>query len=62
SRVLSLLGSRFNLARHFEREDLGLVSSAFRHFLSHLGYTVDYYYARFANPEHTKIEIEKVAV
>jgi hypothetical protein len=61
SRVLSLLGSRFNLARHFEREDLSLVSSAFRHFLSHLGYTIDFYYARFADPGHTKIEIEKVA-
>jgi len=62
SRVLSLLGSRFNLARHFEREDLSLVSGAFRHFLSHLGYTIDFYYARFADPGHTKIEIEKVAV
>ncbi len=61
SRVLSFLGSRFSLARHFEREDLSLVARAFRHFLSHLGYTVDFYYARFADPEHTKIEIEKVA-
>jgi len=60
TRVLSLLGSRFNLARHFEREDLSLVSKAFQLFLSHLGYSVEFYYARFADPEHTKIEIEKV--
>ncbi len=59
-RVLALLGSRFNVARHYEREDLSLVSSAFRHFLSHLGYTIEFYYARFADPEHTKIEIERV--
>ena len=29
--------------------------------LSHLGYTIEFYYARFANPARTQIEIEKVA-
>jgi len=60
SRVLSLLGSRFNVARHFEREDLSLVSKAFRLFLSHLGYSIEFYYAHFVDPEHTKIEIDRV--
>ncbi len=61
TRVLALLGSRFNMARHFEREDLSLVSTAFRHFLAHLGYSVELYYAHFADPEHTHIQIDKVA-
>ncbi len=61
TKVLSLLGSRLSLPAHFALEDLGLVARSFRHFLSHLGYQVDYYYARFADPQHTRIQIEKVA-
>jgi hypothetical protein len=59
-KVLAALGLRTGFAEHYARTDLSLVSRAFKHMLSHLGYSVEYYYARFANPEHTKIEIEKV--
>jgi hypothetical protein len=59
ARTLGLLGSRFSGASGGAREDLSLVARAFQHFLAHLGYTVELYYAKFANPEHTKIEIEK---
>lgn len=60
-RALAMIGSRLGLAIDHGRKDLSLVSLAFRHFLSHLGYTIELYYAHFANSERTRIEIEKVA-
>jgi hypothetical protein len=60
-RVMALLGSRLALSPHYEREDLSLVARTFRHFLSHLGYTIEFYYAHFADPAHTQIEIESLS-
>jgi hypothetical protein len=60
AKTLGLVGSRFADAAGTSRDDLSLVAQTFRHFLSHLGYRVELYYAKFANLEHTKIEIEKV--
>ncbi len=59
-RTVSLLGSRLNLPPDHGREDLGLVARVFQHLLAHLGYSVELYYARFADPEHTRIVFEKV--
>ena len=61
SRALAMIGSRLHLPLDLGRDDLGLVAESFRHFLSHLGYSVELYYAKFSNPEHTHIEIEKVS-
>ena len=62
SRALAIIGARLHMPRDLGREDLSLVSEAFRHFLSHLGYSVEFYFAKFADPGHTHIEIEKVMV
>ena len=60
SKTLALLGSRLAPSPEHAREDLSLVALTFQRLLSHLGYTVEFYYAKFADPEHTRIEIEKV--
>jgi hypothetical protein len=60
TRALSMVGAKLAGVGDFGRKDLSLVSLAFRHFLSHLGYSIELYYAHFSNPERTKIEIEKI--
>ena len=60
NKVMGLLGSGAGLIEHYARHDLSLVSRTFRHLLSHLGYQVEYYYARFADAEHKQIVIERV--
>ncbi|MBI5388105.1 MAG: hypothetical protein HZA90_25855 [Verrucomicrobia bacterium] len=60
TKVLSFVGSFLKPAPDHAREDLSLVTRVFQHFLSHLGYTVELYYARFANAERTKVVFEKV--
>lgn len=62
TKVLGVLGMKSKLVEHYARHDLSLVSRAFRSLLSHLGYSVEYYYARFATPDHSRVEIEKVFV
>ena len=62
SRAMAIIGSRLHLPLDLCRADLSLVAASFRHFLSHLGYSIEFYYAKFADPEHTHIEIEKVAL
>jgi hypothetical protein len=60
-RAAAFLGSRLGLTAHFGRQDLSLVARSFRLLLAHLGYTVELYYARFADAEKANITIEKVA-
>ncbi len=60
SKTLAFLGSKFRPSPEHAREDLSLVGQAFRALLSHLGYHLEFYYARFANPERTQIAIEPV--
>ena len=60
ARTLGLLGSKLANAAGHSRDDLSLVARTFQHFLSHLGYSIELYYAKFANPEQTRIEIEKI--
>jgi hypothetical protein len=60
TKTLAFLGARLALSPEHAREDLDLVSRAFKGLLSHLGYTIELYYARFADPERTKIVFEKV--
>ncbi len=59
-KTVAYLGSRLTLSPDHAREDLGLVARVFQHLLAHLGYSVELYYARFADPEHTRIVFEKV--
>ncbi len=60
TRTLGALGSRFAFPPNHAREDLSLVARAFRQLLSHLGYSVEFYYAKFADEQRAHIEIEKV--
>ena len=60
-KTVAYLGASFVLSPEHAREDLSLVARTFRNFLAHLGYTVEFYYASFADPERTRIQIEKVA-
>ncbi len=61
SKTLAFIGSKFRPSPEHAREDLSLVARAFQSLLAHLGYTLEFYYARFANPERTQIQIEKLA-
>jgi len=61
SRAMAMIGSRLHMPLDLGRNDLSLVAESFRHFLSHLGYSIEFYYAKFADPDHKHIEIEKVA-
>ena len=60
TKVLSFIGSPLKLAPDHAREDLSLATRVFQHFLAHLGYTVELYYARYADPERTKVVFDKV--
>lgn len=59
-KTLAFLGPRLAISPEHAREDLSLVSRAFHKLLSHLGWTIELYYARFADAEHGKIEFEKI--
>jgi hypothetical protein len=59
-KALAFLGTRTKTALDCARADLGLVARTLRYFLAHLGYSSEFYYARFANPERTRIEINRV--
>jgi hypothetical protein len=61
SKVSRLLGSRLGHSLHVSCEDLGLVRHAFQHLLSHLGFNLEFYYARFADDSHQKVVFEKVS-
>lgn len=60
SKTLAFLGQRLAPSPEHAREDLALVARVVRHFLAHLGFALDLYYARFADPEHSRIVFEKV--
>jgi hypothetical protein len=59
-RALSHLGPHLKAAVEQAHEDLSLVSRVFQHLLSHLGYTMELYYARFADAEHSRVVFEKL--
>jgi hypothetical protein len=48
--------------RHRSRTDLGSIAAIFTRLLSHLGVQVELYYARFADPEHTKVAFDHVTL
>ena len=60
SKLLAFLGPRFVISPEHAREDLSLVSKVFKHLLPHLGFTTEYYYARFADPEHKQVVFDKL--
>jgi hypothetical protein len=59
NRVLHFLGTHKTLAEQ-SREDMGTVGRIFTSVLRYLGLTVELYYAKFADPGHTKITFERV--
>jgi hypothetical protein len=59
-KTLAFLGSRATLSPDHARADLGLVARVFQHLLRHLGYAVELYYARFTDPERSRIVFEKI--
>jgi hypothetical protein len=59
-KTLAFLGLGHNPTPEHAREDLSLVARAFQHLLSHLGYQVELYYARFADPDRSRVVFEKV--
>lgn len=61
TKLFGFLGPRFNISREHAREDLSLVSRAFKRLLAHLGFTVEFYYAKFADAEQSKIVFDKVS-
>ncbi len=60
TKTLAFLGPRRAISPEHAREDLSLVSRVFHRLLSHLGWSVELYYARFADPERRKIEFQKI--
>ena len=60
TKLLGFLGPRFTISREHAREDLSLVSRAFKRLLAHLGFTVEFYYAKFADAAQSQIVFEKV--
>jgi hypothetical protein len=40
---------------HRAGEDMPLIAQVFNRLLSHLGLQTEYYYARFADPDHTRV-------
>ena len=61
TKTLAFLGPRMAISPAHAREDLSLVARAFHSLLSHLGYSLELYYARFVDPEHTQVAFEKIA-
>lgn len=61
TKVLSFMGPLRHPRAEHAREDLALLTRVFQHLLAHLGYPAELYYARFADPERTKVIFEKVA-
>ena len=60
TKVLTFIGSRLKPSGEHAREDLSLMTRVFQHFLSHLGYTVELYFARYADAERSKVVFEKI--
>jgi hypothetical protein len=60
TKLSHLLGARFKGVAEQAREDLGLLARICDRLLAHLGLSVDLYYAKFADAEHSKAVFEKV--
>lgn len=61
-KIAGFVTARLRALAHQPREDLGLVAKVFGRLLSHLGVSVELYYAKFADETHSKIVFEKVGV
>jgi hypothetical protein len=60
ARSLGLLGPGLQISAGHARDDLSLVARAFQHVLSHLGYSIELYFAKYVNPARTQIDIERI--
>jgi len=59
SRIAGLVGPRLAAALT-PREDLSGMVRIFTQLLAHLGFSVELYYARFADKEHTRVVFERI--
>lgn len=48
--------------RHWPREDLGQIAQTFNRRLSHLGWTVELHYAKFANGDNSKVTFDRIGI
>ena len=62
TKLIGFLGQRFVISPEHARDDLALVSKAFKHLLPHLGFAVEFFYARFADAQRSRIFFEKVQI
>jgi hypothetical protein len=61
-KIAGFVTAHFKAVAHQPREDLALVAKVFSRLLSHLGFTVEFYYARFVDEAQCKIVFEKLGV
>jgi len=61
-KLLGFLGPRFVISPEHARDDLALVSKAWKHLLPHLGFTVEFFYARFTDAHRSQVVFEKVQI
>jgi len=59
-KIAGFVATHLKALAHQPREDLSLVAKVFSRLLSHLGVTVELYYAKFADESHTKIVFDKL--
>jgi hypothetical protein len=59
SKVFGLIGQRLATLIG-PREDLSVVRTVFQHLLTDLGFSVELYYAKFADNTHTSVVFEKI--
>jgi hypothetical protein len=58
-KLLGFLGPRVIISPEHARDDLALVSKAFKHLLPHLGFSVEFYYASFADSQRSQVVFEE---
>lgn len=58
-KLLGFLSPRFAIPPEHARVDLSLVAKAVKHLLPHLGFATEFYYARFADTERTRVVFER---
>jgi hypothetical protein len=59
-KVLGFLKSRWQTVTGPDQEDVALVLKVFRHFLSHLGVSVELYHARFSDSSQRRITFDQM--
>lgn len=59
-RVLGVLGQRAQFLLQQPREDMAVIGQVFDRFLSHLGYSLELYYAKFTDDTCSQVVFERI--